>query len=78
MKSAEERVEAKRAEADKIFARKDLTKDQKLYLIYILYESELNYMFPELCYLLLEWANTHMEKIWCKEVVDILEEMKEV
>ncbi len=66
----------KRIEADKILARKDLTNDQKLFVISQLYKEELNNQFAQLYYALLGWKDFHLKDLWSKEVVDCLENFK--
>lgn len=66
----------KRIEADKILVRKDLSNDQKLFVISQLYKEELNNQFPQLHYALLGWKDSHLKELWSKEVVDCLESFK--
>lgn len=66
----------KRIEADKILVRKDLSNDQKLFVISQLYKEELNNQFPQLHYALLGWKDSHLKELWSKEVVDCLENFK--
>ena len=66
----------KRIEADKILVRKDLSNDQKLFVISQLYKEELSNQFPQLHYALLGWKDLHLKELWSKEVVDCLESFK--
>ena len=66
----------KRIKADKILGRKDLSSDQKLFVISQLYKEELNNQFPQLYYALLGWKDSHLKGLWNKEVVDCLENFK--
>lgn len=66
----------KRSEADEILQRKDLTRDQKLFVISQLYKDELSSRFPQLHYALLGWKDSHLKELWSKEVVDCLEQFK--
>lgn len=66
----------KRIEADKILQRKDLTNDQKMFVISQLYKNELSNQFPQLNYALLGWKDSHLKELWSREVVDCLEQFK--
>lgn len=66
----------KRIEADKILQRKDLTNDQKMFVISQLYKNELNNHFPQLHYAFLGWKDSHLKELWSREVVDCLEQFK--
>lgn len=66
----------KRMEADKVLVRKDLSTEQKLFVISQLYKEELNGQFPQLHYALLAWKDLHLKELWSKEVVDCLESYK--
>lgn len=66
----------KRIEADKILARKDLSNDQKMFVISQLYKYELNNQFPQLHYAFLGWKDSHLKELWSKEVVDCLKNFK--
>lgn len=66
----------KRIEADKILQRKDLTNDQKMFVISQLYKNELSNQFPQLYYAFLGWKDSHLKELWSREVVDCLEQFK--
>lgn len=68
--------ENKRIEADKVLTRKDLSNEQKLFVISQLYKEELINLFPQLNYALLGWKDSHLKELWSKEVVDCLKNFK--
>ena len=63
----------KRIEADKILLRKDLSDNQRLFIISQLYKDELSNQFPQLNYALLAWKDSHLKEFRTKEVIDCLE-----
>lgn len=66
----------KREKADEILCRKDMTQEQKLFVISQLYKEELNTIAPQLNYALLGWKDLHLKELRSKEVIDYLEEFK--
>ncbi len=66
----------KRIKADEILERKDLTRDQKLFVISQLYKTELNNQFPQLYYAFLRWKDLHLKDLRSKETIDCLENFK--